>query len=554
MNKTDVRVQNINILKSEIIAAFIGIIVFVIIYGITPVNPRNDSWIMAGYDETDIIQHYAGWLAYRNSDWKFPIGLADKMAVGDGTMISYTDSIPWVAIFFKLFRNILPRTFQYFGLYTLFCYMLQGIASFKIIYYKTKDRWYSLLGVVLFCFSPILMERAFRHTALGSHWLILFSILLYLKHWEQKSKMTYVYFLLLEILAIGIHPYFLPMIACFSLLCALKDVHRHEMWSVIWFILQLAITYLTGCVIGVLGSGVEASREGFGHYSMNMNAVMNPTSCGGYTWSAFLKVNPQILGNYDGFNYLGVGILVLIISAIVLSIVFATWKEVIVLMKKYLLLCIILCFLTAFAVSNVVTYHDRILLTIPMPDVLLELCGIFRASSRMFYPVYYLIFLFLVLRIWRYREFIRRKGVFYLLLFAVVIQVIDIHHVIIQKHENMVLKSDYDSILQSKVLEEVAGHSGYLILENYEGSWKMVAAWALKNGMGTYYSVANSGNYDNSSKLEEKIREMINESGDLGDYVIATTDIATFERYEMFPQAEAYEYEGIYFIYKEKKE
>ena len=26
-------------------------------------------------------------------------------------------------------------------------------------------------------------------------------------------------------------------------------------------------------------------------------------------WSRFIKVFPQILGNYDGFNYLGLGIL-----------------------------------------------------------------------------------------------------------------------------------------------------------------------------------------------------------------------------------------------------
>lgn len=75
---------------------------------------------MAGYDESDIIQHYSGWLAFRNSEWSFPLGLAKDMAIEDGTYISFTDSIPWVAIFFKLFNQFLPETFQYFGLY-VFC-------------------------------------------------------------------------------------------------------------------------------------------------------------------------------------------------------------------------------------------------------------------------------------------------------------------------------------------------------------------------------------------------------------------------------------------------
>ena len=74
---------------------------------------------MEGYDETDIIQHYAGWEAFRDSDWAFPLAYTDHMAEGDGTLISYTDSLPWIAIFFKLFNSFFPESFQYFGIYAL---------------------------------------------------------------------------------------------------------------------------------------------------------------------------------------------------------------------------------------------------------------------------------------------------------------------------------------------------------------------------------------------------------------------------------------------------
>lgn len=36
---------------------------------------------MAGYDEGDIVQHYSGWLAYKNSPWKFPLGLAMRLVL-----------------------------------------------------------------------------------------------------------------------------------------------------------------------------------------------------------------------------------------------------------------------------------------------------------------------------------------------------------------------------------------------------------------------------------------------------------------------------------------
>jgi hypothetical protein len=105
-------------------AAGMGVLIFLMIYGWTPLEVQNDAWIMAGYDEVDIKQHYAGWLAFRKSEWTFPLGMAQDMAVGTGTIISFTDSIPWVAMFFKLFRNVLPETFQYFGIYTGLCYIL----------------------------------------------------------------------------------------------------------------------------------------------------------------------------------------------------------------------------------------------------------------------------------------------------------------------------------------------------------------------------------------------------------------------------------------------
>ena len=173
---------------------------------------------MAGYDESDIIQHYSGWIAFRNSEWSFPLGLEKYMAIEDGTYISFTDSIPWVAIFFKLFNQFLPETFQYFGLYVFLCFIFQGIASINIFKTTTRNTFYSVMGSIILCFSPILLERTFRHSGLGSQWLILFSILIFLKHRNNPNSIHYIFYAILLGLAIGIHPYFLPMIALFMVI------------------------------------------------------------------------------------------------------------------------------------------------------------------------------------------------------------------------------------------------------------------------------------------------------------------------------------------------
>ena len=106
-----------------IVPGLLGVCIFLLIYGVTSLDVTNDAWIMAGYDEDDLTQHYAGWVQFRSSDWAFPFGLIGDMADGTGTMVSFTDSIPILAIFFKAIESILPKTFQYFGWYNLFCFV-----------------------------------------------------------------------------------------------------------------------------------------------------------------------------------------------------------------------------------------------------------------------------------------------------------------------------------------------------------------------------------------------------------------------------------------------
>ena len=100
-------------LHMDDIAVVIGcVIAFLLVYGVTPLDVTNDAWIMAGYDEYDLIQHYAGWVMFRSSEWSFPLGLIKNMAVGTGTMLTFTDSIPIVAILCKGIEGLLPETFQ----------------------------------------------------------------------------------------------------------------------------------------------------------------------------------------------------------------------------------------------------------------------------------------------------------------------------------------------------------------------------------------------------------------------------------------------------------
>lgn len=149
-------------------------------------------------------------------------------------------------------------------------------------------------------------------------------------------------------------------------------------------------------VLGSLNNGYSASRENYGVFSFNLNAMFNPSSKGGYIWSRILPARPQLYGQYDGFNYLGFGMLallgVLCAAAVVLAVRSKAGRAALAgLLRRNLVLILGMAFMTLFAITNVVCFDDVELLNIPLPEGLVKLCGIFRASGRMFYPVYYVL-------------------------------------------------------------------------------------------------------------------------------------------------------------------
>lgn len=534
-------------------AAVIGMIVFVLIYGWYPLSVQNDAWIMAGYDESDVIQHYAGWLAFRNSPWAFPLGMAGDMAVGTGTIISFTDSIPWVAILFKLFRTILPETFQYFGIYALSCYILQSVTGYQLIYFKTENAGYSLISSILFATAPILMERSFRHTALGSQWMILMAILIWQKHRKQFSVRHYIHYLFLLVLAIGIHPYFLPMISVFLFLSVLEDWKRGKKRSVLRMIGILSVTAGFGVLLGVIGNGIETSRSGYGFYSMNLNALVNPSSKGEYTWSFFLKKRGQTLGNYDGFNYLGAGFLLgCFICAIEIihqrmGHVIGAWIQ----RNRVYVLMMVFCAL--FAVTNTVTLESRVLFTIPIPSQIKDLCGIFRASSRMFYPVWYSLCAGMILFFWKFMDQLGKKRNAFLFLFLVLtIQTVDLHVCVMEKHRMMRKNASYESILNDETAASIFSEGVTLIKEDVSTARgiRTAAAAALKQRSRLYFSVANSGNYEDSEKEGKRICEEIRKNGTIHSYVIVTDQPETMSGYLPHETIRCYKSGELYFLYE----
>ncbi len=531
-----------------LLGAAVGIAVFLMLYGTVTLDVANDGWILNGYDETDIQQHYAGWLLFRNSHWTFPLGMCDTLAAPDGTMISYTDSLPWVSIGLKLLRGILPSTFQWFGWYTLFCFAMQGAAGALLC---TRGKMlasraapvFAALGGLLFACLPTLWERAFRHVALASQYLFLFALYFYLEYRTalrdgKHPRYAWVIFPLLGFAAVGIHPYFLPPVMMCSLLAAvdLARIAHKRLAGAGLFGLSLAAAVAGGVITGALGSGVEVSRHGYGELSMNLNAVLNPSSRGGYTWSKLLPQQHQYPGQYDGFNYLGLGVLVLAVAALLYSL----WRTVrsprqtAQWWRRNLPLVVACAFLTLFAASNNLTLGSW-QISIPIPQALTELCGIFRSSGRMFYLVGACIVLFGVYVVRDACGNSSRGRILACILLAVVaaVQLWDLSAVAQQKRQIFEQPVEATVVNAEQTQTLGSGHSSLLAASPLrEDRTRRLAILAGKQGLATNISIAVSGSYPQAEQSALDAGELL----DGGQYdpstVYVTTDESQYNRWQ----------------------
>lgn len=493
--------QNRRLVLLALGGACIGALVFLCVNTAISLDATNDAWIFAGYIDTDLSQHYAGWLFYRASPWSFPLGRALAM---DNMAVTFTDSVPIAALFFRLLSPLLPATFQYFGIYSLLCYMLQGAASALLLSLfcaqTAQGTVCVLLGSTVFSLSPIMVDRSFRHTALASHFLILFALYLYFLNRKQERRFRAGWFALV-MLAMAIHPYFVPMVLALLFASLVEQglvMHNARTWGkcVLFLLANIGAGLLTGWVIGAFStpSGVDTS---YGFWSMNLSALINPWVQRFAPWSRVFPQFPVAYGNVDGFNYLGFGILAFGVVALVLKSVElvrangvkgAAVRVLATVKQSWMLLAVCVC-LSAFAVSNVVTFFDKTLFIVPLPKKIIELCSIFRASGRMFWPVNYLLVLS-VLIFWAQRsaKLVRWAGVLCLTALLCV-QIWDISPALAVKRQLFTQPGVHfgdGNPMKSEAWNAMAGaYARIFSFDTPLQSTHCVALWAAKNGMTT---------------------------------------------------------------------
>lgn len=351
----------------------------------------------------DRVTNLIGALYYLHDPWRLPIFYVPKLGFPEGVNIVYTDSLPLVALAFKLIYKLSGSWFNYFGLWVFLCFPLLGFfAALAAKAAGFKDAAAIVAAGLLAIACPAFLLR-FMHLALMGHFLIVWSIYLYFRLRACPSSVSAILqFCIVSAMAVLLQAYFLMMVLPFlAAALAQSIVEKQLSFSRAATALgSLGATLLAvGLLAGIIGPGApRATAEGFGYWSMNVLSPLIPPhdhlpeflsrfihwDQNGLTWDANT-------GQYEGYSYLGGGVLLLALINLA-----ASGRLALNMVARHGFLALLLGGYFLVAVSNQIFVGDWLAVSFRLPPFLENLVSYFRVGGRFFWPVYYVVMLALV--------------------------------------------------------------------------------------------------------------------------------------------------------------
>lgn len=519
-----------------LIPLIISTAVFFYVCGPRCLNPSNIAWLFDG----DSAQHYLGWAFFRNSPWSFPIGMNPDWGLENSSSIIYADALPVFSILFKCLRSFLPEVFQFYGIWFYCCFILQAIFAWRLLSIFNINLTIKTVGTIIFTFSPIIFLRLYGHQSLTAHFLILWCLCLYYGSLGKRNSFEWMICLGLTV---ACHPYFSFM--CLGIFGAFvcKEFSKKPNASTIFHLFLLCLLcflsmLVTAWQIGLfVGSAAPSSDTGYGFYKFNLNGLINP-----FGQSYFLKTLPHGGGDYEGFAYLGLGLILFILINVTLDAAngFVQTKKFLN-RSFYLVVFIFLLFL--FSLSNNVSIGN---LQVTLFEIRAgSFLQVFRSTGRFIWPLWYFLILyaFFVLQNLLNSKIISFKYSLVLLISILIIQFFDFHDYITNQFRPLMMTKNVQKWgLESKEWQVLRKKYDVIRLLNNPGlaygKWRELSLIAVNNNMKTnvFYLARSDSNILNDRKKNDQALLRNHNFNKKTIYVLSDDDIKMIDNELKFPQ------------------
>jgi hypothetical protein len=405
------------------VSGVIGFLFALLVMGSGPLNPRNIDWL-----GEDGACHYIGWELFRQDPhWHWPLTHSDNIGYPVGESVALVDVNPWMALVFKPLSSLLPEPFQYFGIEAVLVYALQFFIALRIFrLILGRNLWGVWTAAAFFLIAPPLTFRLKFHYTLSNHWMLLAALLVFFK--AQQDSPTAVRRFMISALVLGAagfatNPYIAFPIAMVMTAAAASLVWEHKLTlrQGIGFLAVFGVTCIfTAYAIGfIIAGGRGYGGHGYRVYSMNLLSPFDPGWFGSKLFPALIPHLER--GQYEGYSYLGAGVLLL---ALAVSVFALCYRESLRGIDKRWFVPLFGCclVLTLMALTTKITASSRVVVDLDPHQYFSRFLAPLRSSGRLFWVPYYALLLGLLAAPYR---FLDRRRANALLACILVLQFVD---------------------------------------------------------------------------------------------------------------------------------
>lgn len=380
------------------LGSIIGSLIFIGIWGLSPLNPHNIKWIFNPYGSDFSFTGIAS-LQFITSEWAFPLGATDGLLYPSRTSVIFFDGVPIAAIIAKIIHSFYQHDFQYFGIWGIFCMAVQGGLAALIIRRYSPNLIITTLSSAFFCLAPFLLGKMFGHPSMSGQFILLLPLLFI---WYRDSQWVEKNQLLLwtstSAISVSIVIYFTPMVFLlmvlyYALLAQESGIAKNIRRFLFTFIASATACIIVMWLLGGFLPNHESSSSDYGIAPLNLNSLFNPS------WaSKTIQALPDATGSGEGYAWLGLGVILGGVFLVAHSLLYSTNKPQ-SLIKRYSPYFVASIILIAFAATNKIVVGNHLIFSYQLPEKFLSLLSIFRTSGRFIWPVWFLIVIFIIGRI-----------------------------------------------------------------------------------------------------------------------------------------------------------
>ena len=340
----------------------------------------------------DIRNTLAGYWWFVLDDWRWPLLALANPDWPHGANAELFDVVPAVAIFGKLLRSGFGLAVNPYPWWVTFCLAMNGVALAALVRaLGQRSALAAVLGGAFGAMAPVVQFR-FGHLALIAHWLPLLALALYFHHkprrFDARATAATVGLCLL-VSFVNLYLYVMTAaIAAASVLQAMLDRRLSPARGGVATLLLLLAGVGPLWAFGLLGQWDLGAVSGdFSRYSMNLVSPFWPQTSGLFRWTGSYWLTRGSIGatpgQYEGFDYLGGGALLLFLLALPSGL-----RRLPATLRQHAALALALVVLTAWALSNRIYLGPYLLASYQPPRFLADtVLGWFRSSGRFFWPV-----------------------------------------------------------------------------------------------------------------------------------------------------------------------